>query len=133
MLKMKMSFGSLNTRGLKEIVKRKALFLFCKGQKSNCFFFQETHSSVADEAFWINQWGDKIFFSHGSNRSGGVAICFNNFPGQIVTHRTDQNGHWVTVVTKIEHSFLILINVYGFNNDRQNSSSRKFNTNYLRS
>lgn len=101
MFNVKISFGSLNVRGLKELVKRKALFLFCKGQKSHCFFLQETHSSEADASFWLNQWGGKILFSHGSSRSGGVAICFNNFPGEVITHRTDTEGHWLTAVVKI--------------------------------
>lgn len=120
MLREKIVFGSLNTRGLKDIVKRKALFLFCKGQKSHCLFLQETHSSEANATFCSNQWGGKILFSHGSNRSGGVAICFNNFPGEVVTHRSDENGHWLTVVTTVDYVFLIMINVYGFNNNRLN-------------
>ncbi|MEQ2216295.1 hypothetical protein XENOCAPTIV_013909 [Xenoophorus captivus] len=44
----------------------------------------------------MTQWGDKILFSHGSTQSGGVALCFNNFPGQILTHRTDAEGHRLT-------------------------------------
>lgn len=43
------SFSWLNVRGLKDIVKRKTLFLFCKGQKVHCWFWQETHSSDEDE------------------------------------------------------------------------------------
>lgn len=120
MINVNILFGSLNVRGLKEIVKRKALFLYCKGRKSNCVFLQETHSSDSDTTFWTNQWGDEILFSHGSSRSGGVAICFNNFPGDIMTHRTDTNGHWLIAVTKVEGLFVILTNVYGYNNDNQN-------------
>ncbi|XP_044022606.1 uncharacterized protein LOC122861790 [Siniperca chuatsi] len=37
----------------------------------------ETHSCASDATYWSTQWGDKILFSHGSNRSAGVAICFN--------------------------------------------------------
>lgn len=50
----------------------------------------------ADVTFWANQWGDKILFSRGSNRSGGVAICFNKFPGEIITYKADSEGHWST-------------------------------------
>uniref|UniRef100_A0A3B1J8J0 Reverse transcriptase domain-containing protein n=1 Tax=Astyanax mexicanus TaxID=7994 RepID=A0A3B1J8J0_ASTMX len=120
MLKQKISFGSLNVRGLKDIVKRKALFLFSKGQNLNCFLFQETHSSSTDETFWANQWGDRILFSHGTNRSGGVAICFNHFPGDILTHKGDKNGHWLAVVTQNDNLVLIIVNVYGFGNDSLN-------------
>lgn len=120
MIKDKIIFSSLNVRGLKDIVKRKAVFLFCKGQKANCVFLQETHSSDLDASFWTNQWGDKIFFSHGSNRSGGVAICFNKCPGEVITYKADESGHWLMVVLKIDVLFFILINIYGFNNAAQN-------------
>ncbi|XP_040908382.1 uncharacterized protein LOC121191268 [Toxotes jaculatrix] len=79
-LKTDISFFSVNTRGLKDSVKRKAIFLFCKGQQANCVFLQETHSDETDVKFWSQQWGDKIFFSHGTNRSAGVAICLNRCP-----------------------------------------------------
>lgn len=122
MVHSRISFGSLNVRGLKEVVKRKALFLFCKGQKCHCLFLQETHSVDADVTFWTNQWGDKILFSHGSNRSGGVAICFNKFPGEIITYKADSKGHWLTAVLKSEGVFLIVTNLYGHNNEGQNKS-----------
>lgn len=120
MVKTKFVFGSLNVRGLKDIVKRKAVFLFCKGQKVHCLFLQETHSTDSDTSFWTNQWGDKIFFSHGSNRSGGVAICFNKCPGEVISYKVDGNGHWLMVVLKIDDIFFILFNIYGFNNAAQN-------------
>lgn len=37
------------------------------------------HSFDADATFWSNQRGEKIFFCHGSNRSGGVTICINRY------------------------------------------------------
>lgn len=122
MLNVNICFGSLNVRGLRESVKRKALFLYCKGQKSNCIFLQETHSSDSDVSFWSNQWGSKILFSHGSTRSGGVAILFNNFPGDLVIQRTDLNGHWLIAVMRVESLFFILVNVYGYNNESQNKN-----------
>lgn len=101
-LKNKLSFNSLNARGLKDNVKRKATFLFCKNQKAHMTFLQETHSCADNDSFWNNQWGDKILFSHGSNRSAGVAICFNNCPGNIVTFQADVEGHWLIAVLNIE-------------------------------
>ena len=52
---------SLNVRGLKNSTKRKAIFLFCKDQKSQCVFLQKTHSVMIDEKFWKLQWGDYVF------------------------------------------------------------------------
>lgn len=74
---------SFNTRGLKDSVKRKAVFFyFAKGNKHTALFLIHLiHSDSSDLKFWTQQWGDKILFSHGTNRSAGTAICFNRCPG----------------------------------------------------
>lgn len=89
-------------------------------QKSNLIFLQETHSEASDAPFWRNQWGDNIFFSHGTNRSAGVAICLHNCPGKIIFHKADDEGHWLAIVLSLDKFFFILINVYGYNNRNQN-------------
>jgi len=117
-----LSYASLNTRGLRDFVKRKSVFLFCKNEKAQCFLLQETHSVDMDEKFWSNQWGDKILFSHGYNRSAGVAILLNNFPGKILASVRDSCGRWIICVFGMEDSFVILGNIYGFNNQNQNKT-----------
>lgn len=119
-VKLPFSLLSLNVRGIQNKVKRKAMFLFCKGTGSHCIFLQETHSIVADATFWSSQWGDKVLLSHGSSHSAGTAILFNNCPGKVISVKTDSNGHWVAIVMDIESVFFILINIYGYNNVKQN-------------
>lgn len=118
-LKTNISFLFFNTRGLKNSVKRKAVFLFCKGQHAHCIFLQETHSADSDVKFWSQQWGDKILFSHGTNRSAGVAICFSRCPGKILCNKADEDGHWVACALNLDNIVIILINVYGYNNDKK--------------
>lgn len=74
-----------------------------------------------DVPFWRNQWHDDIFFSHGTNHSGGVAICLQKCPGKIIFHKADDDGHWLVIVLNLDKHFLILINVYGYNNRSQNN------------
>lgn len=81
---------------------------------------QETHSKPEDEKFWVNQWGDKIIFDHGSTRSAGSAILFCNSPAKLVTSRISNNGHWIICVLVIDEKYNILVNVYGFHNLIQN-------------
>lgn len=116
------SFATLNVRGLKEMLKRKAVFLFLKGQNKNCILLQETHSSNLDVNFWTNQWGDRILFSHGTNRSAGVAVLFNKFQGDIITYEVDGDGHWIIAVLKVGNDFIIMINVYGHKTNSQNEN-----------
>ncbi len=120
MLILKSNLSFLNARGLKDKVKRKGIFLFCKGQKTHFIFLQETHFTEEDAAFWKMQWGDTILFSHGSSRSAGVAICLNNCLGKVVTSQSDAHGHWLTAVVNCEGIFVILVNVYGYNSSGQN-------------
>lgn len=76
------SFLLLNVRGLD-----------LQGTKSKMIFFlQESHSFYEDVNLLTNMWGDKILFSHGSNRSAAVAICFNRFPGDVISFKTDTDG-----------------------------------------
>uniref|UniRef100_A0A3B3IJR3 Reverse transcriptase domain-containing protein n=1 Tax=Oryzias latipes TaxID=8090 RepID=A0A3B3IJR3_ORYLA len=109
------NFVSLNVRGLRDNVKRKSMFLFCKNVKASCILLQETHSVKADEQFWSNQWGDKILFCHGTNKSSGVALLFKNCSFKVITHISDDDGHWLICVLKTDDGFLILCNVYGYN------------------
>ncbi len=81
---MSLSIVSLNTRGLRDTVKRKALFLLAKQLKTDFIFFQETHSVVNDVKFWRSQWNNDVWFAHGSERSAGVATLKNNFSGNVL-------------------------------------------------
>jgi len=116
-LNTNLSFVSLNTR-LKDNVKRKAIFLFCKGRKAHCTFLQETHSSVADCSFWLNQWGDKIAMDQTNQQVLLSALI--NVRWNVRTHKADERGHWLTAVLNIEGCCIIIANVYGYNNTSQN-------------
>ncbi len=47
-------------------------------------------------------------------------ISVHRFPGDVITHRADREGHWLIAVLKIESHFLILINIYGHKSVAQN-------------
>ena len=71
---------SLNVRGIRDAVKRKAMFLFCKISEADLILLQETHSSE----FWKGQWGNGIYCSHGTNHSAGVSVFLHTFRGDIL-------------------------------------------------
>lgn len=74
------------------ILKGKQYFLFPRNCSTDIIFLQKTHSCKEDERFWKSQWGDTIFFSHGSNHSAGVAVLFNRF--------ASNEGWWIILVLK---------------------------------
>ncbi len=85
-------------------------------------FLQETHSSDADTKFWKAQWGDRIYFSHGSNNSAGVLVLIHKFKGDIVHSKSSPDGRWVILTVKSENAIFIICNIYGFNSHTANSS-----------
>lgn len=105
---------SLNARGLRDNVKRKAVFLFCR-RKNFDIFLQETHSIEDDTKFWRNQWGDLCYFSHGTNQSAGVAILLIKPKGDILDTVISEDGRRVIIVEKLNDAFFIICNVYGYN------------------
>lgn len=111
---------SINARGIRDLFKRKAIYLYCRGKGADFHFVQETHACPADESFWKNQWGNEMWFSNGNNRSAGVAILKDKFKGQILHSETDMSGRWIILVVDMNQSQFILINNYATNNKTTN-------------
>ena len=61
------NFLSNNVKGLQSTKKRLKLFNFLKNNigPKDILFLQETHSSVETEKKWIDDFKDKIYYSHG--------------------------------------------------------------------
>lgn len=115
-----LSVLSLNVKGLRDLVKRKAIFLFCKRSNADLIFLQETHSEDADLKFWKAQWGNTIFASHGSSHSAGVMTLIHKFKGDIIKVVESKDGRWITMVIKQDNTFFSLCNIYGFNSHSSN-------------
>ena len=60
-------------RGVNNFHKRRTIFTWCCKIKVDIIFLQETHSRKKLEKQWMNESGGKIFFSHGTPNSCGVA------------------------------------------------------------
>lgn len=117
---LSLSVLSLNARGLRQICKRKALFLFAKKFRTDFCFFQESHSLSSDVNFWKSQWGNDAWFSHGSERSAGVATFKNVFSGTVLHSENDSLGHYTCLVVESDHCVFITVNVYGYNTKPEN-------------
>lgn len=115
-----MSIVSLNARGLRNITKRKALFLFVKQLNTDLSFCQESHSNSNDENFWRSQWGNELWFSHCSERSAGVLTLKHKYNGDILHTDTDPKGHFICQVVDYNKIVLITFNIYGYNSNLEN-------------
>ena len=112
-----LSVVSLNVRGIREQTKRRSIFSYLKDQRANVYFLQETYSEPADENMWKNEWGGKIFFSHGTNHSKGVCTLINpsvNF--KIDYSYANTSGRIILVTIVLGSQKVSLCNIYAPNN-----------------
>ena len=113
-------FVSLNVRGISNFRKRRTLFTWCRKQKADVIFLQETHSTKDNELLWKREWGAPFFCSHGANNSRGVAILIrNNFDCSVEKIVTDANGRYIMLKVLLRGERAILVNVYGPNRDNK--------------
>ena len=83
---------------------------------------QETHSDERYSRFWQNEWGGQAIFSHGDNRSKGVAIFFSpSLRVKLINTATSDSGRYVIAVAEIDGTVCTLICSYGPNTDDPNS------------
>ncbi len=85
-------------------------------------FLQECHSDTQDVNFWRSRWGLDLWLAHGTTHSAGVCILKNCFKGKILSSECDTSGHYILLVLEIFNSTCIVINVYGFNLQRENNA-----------
>lgn len=113
---MSVSVFSINARGFRDLLKRKALFHYCQGKCAVFCFIQESHACSEAALFWKKQWESEVRFPFGTNQSTGAAILTGRLGGQILTRDTDNLGQWIILVVEINHTLCILVNSYATNN-----------------
>lgn len=114
---------SFNVRGLRDDVKRKAIFRHLKEKyPGGIYLLQETHSCQDDVDGWKREWkGDKnmglggdMYFDHGKTDSCGVAICLSANLDVKVTILSERNNGRILIIklqTNDNNEFTV-VNVY---------------------
>ena len=75
---------SLNARGLKNKLKRNALFHQIKSSNFDIVCLQECHITSKDAPVWEKQWGGKFIFHEGTTLSRGEVILLSkHFHGNV--------------------------------------------------
>nr|CAB3264543.1 pol-like protein [Phallusia mammillata] len=115
---MYFTVASFNVSGIRDPIKRKSIFKFIREKKFQIVLIQETHCSDRDEKLWQLEWGGEVVWSHGTNRSKGVAILFSRNLSYLKTDlMADPDGRFLIVNLTIADKKLTLANVYGPNKD----------------
>lgn len=116
--KQKTVFLSLNVNGLGRAKKRREIFRYVRAKNPELVLLQETYSSKENENLWSNEWGRKIYFSHGTNNSEGVAILVSkNFQGSVQGFWNDQEGRFLALQCVLAERKVLIVNLYAPNED----------------
>ena len=109
----------MNARGLGDHNKRVQVFSWLHNKSANILFLQETHSTATGVNNWKDDWGNnRVFFSHGTSNSTGVAILFtDNLDVEITKEYNDDEGRIVVLDVIINNENITLVNIYGPNID----------------
>ncbi len=110
---------SFNANGLADSKKRRDIFTWLVSKDNDICFLQETHFTSKLESYIQAEWGYKIYCASYSGNSRGVAILFRNtFPYTIHQSISDPEGRFIILSVTIRGEKLILVNLYGPNEDK---------------
>ena len=118
---------TLNVRGLRDTVKRRALFRHCHAIYPGYFVcLQETHSVQGDENIWRAEWGSELFLSHGlSVNQGGVAILVpGGYSGKAKLVPSEHHERMVMLELEMSGERLFVISVYAPNSNHPRDQIR---------
>ena len=106
-------------RGLRNKLKRKAIFKYFKDKNLDIVLMQEVHCNNKNVKIWESEWGSKWHCSSGTSNSRGTAIAFNPRENKIkITEQfCDHEGRNVLCNIQIENSEFSICNVYAPNDD----------------
>ena len=81
---------------------------------------QETHSSLADEKKWADEWQGPIFFSHAKTNSCGVVIGYiGNKKVYVLDKKIDKNGLILILDIMVDKINFLLVNIYNPNTETE--------------
>lgn len=112
---------SLNVNGLGQLNKRREIFRYVKSKLPQIVLFQETYSSKEIETVWSNEWGSRIYFSHGKSNSRGVATLFTkkffNEGNSVEGYWNDDEGRFLAIECVLQGKRILIVNIYAPNED----------------
>ena len=105
---------TINVRGMKNKKKRYCILDYLKRENYDVVAIQESHITKDDATQWELQWGGKIFFASGTNRSLGQAILINRKLMHCAKAVHTEN-RIVAATVEIEGKKMLFINAYAPN------------------
>ena len=100
--------------------KRRTTFVWSRKRNADFVFLQETHSTIATENQWKNEWGAETITGHGGSNSRGFAILIKSGVDCTIYRKIlDPLGRYIILKAQILEKLYVLINVYAPNKDKE--------------
>ena len=94
------------------------MFHWLRSNNFNISLLQETHSNKDCVNKWEREWEGKAFFSGDKSNKEGICILLNeNVNFEVLKHTEIIIGKIQTLELKIENRNIMIVNIYGPNND----------------
>ena len=109
---------SLNTRGMRNGVKRRKIFRFFRKHKADIGMLQETHGDSKSEFLWQAENGQKMYFANGRMNAKGVAVVLSKKCSKEVTEVVrDIEGRFLLLKLRHNDHTYCIANIYAPNED----------------
>ena len=108
---------SLNVKGLRQYIKRQAIFQFLKSKTARFFILQETHITAKDNLDWEKDWGEgRLIANPGTSASAGqILLTKSNI--DIIFEKIHEPGRLHEIIIKDQDIKIQFINIYGYNHE----------------
>ena len=114
---MSLKILSLNTRGLRDVLKRRAIFNYYRS-RAEFICLQETHSNEKDMVIWKAEWGGDILFVHGTTQARGVCVLMpKGAEKEVKEVEQDKCGRIIKFKIKWNNELFSICNIYAPNKD----------------
>ena len=118
----KLKFISYNVQGFKGNWKRKQVLHWLNREQFDILSIQESHFLLKDLPDWEKDWDGDLFYSVGSNNSGGVCTLIKKgLEYKLISEFKDKDGRWLILVLQIDNIEYIVGTIYGTNDDNTSS------------
>ena len=108
-----------NCRDLNSRQKRRDLFQLLRTRKYNIVCLQDVHLENKVEKYIKGEWEYNLYLNDiSSNQRGVVLLINNNLEQEVGRVIRDQDGNYITIEITIQGKAIILVNIYGPNEDK---------------
>ena len=118
---------TFNARGLRETLKRRALFRHVHAMYPGYIVcLQETHSVDGDEKIWRAEWGSDLILSHGrSANQGGVAVMLpSGYGGKVKLASIQRSDRIIVFELEWSDEQYFIVSVYAPNSNQPREQAK---------